>query len=166
MDIIMEKTKGLTMSEEEKAEYKQQELTGKVRGLIQKFLDGFLNMDRLKVEVAALSGIQEDAVNRIIVEESIPHIQLGEQREPILNLLEKVVGLDIVPIREMEMALKERLEGERETWEKSLKEKLEKKGVSGSAVIPNLKADPDWKQHVSDEKEIFGAKIRSRLKSD
>ncbi len=75
MDIIMEKTKGLTMSEEEKAEYKQQELTGKVRGLIQKFLDGILDLDRLKVEVAALSGIQEDAVNRIIVEESIPHIQ-------------------------------------------------------------------------------------------
>ena len=40
MDIIMEKTKGLTMTEEEKAEYKHKELTGKVRGLIQKFLDG------------------------------------------------------------------------------------------------------------------------------
>ena len=54
LDIIMEKTKGLTMTEEEKTEYRQQELTGKVRGLIQKFLEGVLKLEKFKVEVAAL----------------------------------------------------------------------------------------------------------------
>jgi hypothetical protein len=45
-----------------------------------------------------------------------------------------------------------------------LGEKLGKKGISGSAVIPNLKADPDWQQYLSDEHETFRADIRSHLK--
>jgi hypothetical protein len=44
-------------------------------------------------------------------------------------------------------------------------EKLKKKGIFGSAVIPNLKADPDWHQYLSDENDAFKADIRSHLKS-
>jgi hypothetical protein len=82
MDIIMEKTKSLTMSVEEKTEYKHKEMTGKVRGLINKFLEGVLKLDKFKVEVATLSGKQEDAAKEIILQESIPHIQLGANNEP------------------------------------------------------------------------------------
>ena len=165
MDIIMEKTKGLTMSDEEKAEYRQQELTGKVRVLIQKFLEGGLKLDKFKVEMAALSGKQEGVVKRIIFEESIPHIQLGEQNEPIFQIFKETAGMDARSIREMERVFIDRVAKERTDREKSLREKLEKQGVSGSAVIPNIEADPAWRQYVSDENENFRAKIHSRLES-
>ena len=166
MDIIMEKTKGLTMTEEEKTEYRQQELTGKVRGLIQKFLEGVLKLEKFKVEVAALSAKQENAVNRIIIEESILHIQLGVNNEPVFRILKETAGVDAGPIREMERAFIDRVAGEQADRQKSLREKLKKRGVSGSSVIPNLKADPDWKIYLSDENETFKAGIRSHLKSE
>jgi hypothetical protein len=166
MDIIMEKTKGLTMTEEEKTEYRQQELTGKVRGLIQKFLEGGFKLEKFKVEVAALSAKQENAVNRLIIEESILHIQLGVNNEPIFQVLKETVGVEEGPIREMERAFIDRVVGEQVDRQKSLREKLEKRGVSGSSVIPNLKADPDWKIYLSDENETFKAKILSSLNSD
>jgi len=166
MDIIMEKTKGLTMTEEEKAEYKQQELTGKVRGLIQKFLEGVLKLEKFKVEVAALSAKQENAVNRIIVEESILHIKLGVNNEPVFRILMETAGVDAGPIQEMERAFIDRVAGEQADRQKSLREKLEKRGVSGPAVIPNLKADPDWNQYISDKNETFKTEIRSHLKSE
>jgi len=166
MDIIMEKTKGLTMSDEEKAEYRQQELTGKVRGLIQKFLEGGLKLDKFKVEVAALSGKQGDAVRETIVEESIPHIQLGADNDPVFRILKETADTDVGPIRELEKVFIDRIEEDRADREKSLGEKLGKKGISGSAVIPNLKADPDWQQYLSDENETFKADIRSHLKSE
>jgi hypothetical protein len=166
MDIIMEKTKGLTMSEEEKAEYWQKELSGKVRGLIQKFLEGGLKLDKFKVEVTALSKNQKDVVKGIILETSIPHIQLGVNNEPVLRILKETVGVDVGPIKEMEVAFRDRIEEDRADREKSLGEKLEEKGVSGSAVIPNLKADPDWQQYLSDENKTFKADIRSHLKSE
>lgn len=166
MDIIMEKTKGLTMTEEEKTEYRQQELTGKVRGLIQKFLEGVLKLEKFKVEVAALSAKQENAVNRIIIEESILHIKLGVNNEPVFRILKETAGVDAGSIREMEKAFIDRVAGEQVNRQKSLREKLEKRGVSGSSVIPNLKADPDWKIYLSDENETFKAKILSSLNSD
>ena len=62
LDIIMEKTKGLSMSEEEKKAFKKQETAGKIRGLIQKYLDGTVAMDKLKVEIAALAEKNQDMV--------------------------------------------------------------------------------------------------------
>ena len=165
MDIIMEKTKGLTMSEEEKAEYKLQELTGKVKGLIQKFLDGILDLDRLKIEMSALSEKQNDAVKEIIFEESMPHIELGADNEPVFKVLTETAEVDTSPIREMERTFIGRIEKKRGEYEKSLGNQLEKKGISGSAVIPNLKADPDWKQYLSHENDTFRAKLSAQLKT-
>ena len=165
MDIIMEKTKGLTMSEEEKVEFKQQELSGKARGLIQKFIDGILDLNTLKSEIDLLSDYPRDLVEQAIVEASIPHIELGEKNEPILRIFNEIVGVDIGPIVLIEKAYNEGLEREKKVREESLKEKFKDMGVSGSAVIPNLEADQDWKQYLSEEHEAFRTTISSRLKS-
>lgn len=164
MDIIMEKTKGLTMSEEEKAEYRQQELTGKVRGLIQKCLDGVFDLHRCKVEMTALSGKQEDTIRKTIVAESIPHIRLGGKNENVLLVLGETTGLDISPIRDLERTFTDRIDSEKTKREKLLRKKLEEKGITGSAVIPNLEADPGWKQYKDKENETFRREMSSRLK--
>jgi hypothetical protein len=164
MDIIMEKTKGLTMTKEEKAEYRQQELTGKVRGLIQKYLDDILNLDRFKDEMAALSGKQEDAVRKTIVEESIPHIRLGENNEKVLLILEETNGLDVSPIQDIERTFIDRIDAEKTKRERSLREKLKENGIMGSAVILNLAADPGWKQYMAGQDEAFRGEISSCLK--
>ena len=166
MDIIMEKTKGLTMSEEEKAEYRQQELSGKVRGLIQKFMDGILDVDKLRSEIGLLSDYPKDIVDKTIIEESIPHLELGEENEPVYRLFKEIIGVQIEPLRDIESASMERLEGEKTVHEKSLKDKLKEKGVSGSAVIPNLEADPGWGKFLSNENKAFKAKISSHLDAE
>ena len=165
MDIIMEKTKGLTMSEEEKAEFRQQELCGKVRGLIQKFIDGILDLEKLKSEIDVLSDHPKDMINKTIIEESIPHIELGEENEPIYRIFKEIIGVDTGPVLDIESVCLERLERERKAREASLKEKFKVKGISGSAVIPNIEANPDWKQYLSNENEAFRETISSRLKS-
>jgi len=51
LDLIMEKTKNLTMSPEEKEEIRRQEWLKKTRGWIQKFLDDLVDMDKIKTEL-------------------------------------------------------------------------------------------------------------------
>jgi hypothetical protein len=166
MDIIMEKTKGLSMSEEEKAEYRRQELSGKVRGLIQKFLDGILDLGKLKAEVDLLSDYPRDIIDKAIIEALIPHIELGDMNEPIYRILEGIVGMNTRPVLDIEAAYLERLEREKKVFETSLKEKIKEKEILGSAVIPNLKADPGWRQYTSSENDAFREKISSCLKSE
>ena len=47
------------------------------------------------------------------------------------------------------------MEKERAKGEKALREKLDKAGISGSAVIPNIEADRVWVQFKSEKRENF-----------
>jgi hypothetical protein len=159
LDIIMEKTKGLTMSEEEKRAFKEEEMAGKIKGLIQKFLDKILDMDKLKREAAGLGERGGDAVKRLIREESVSRIEPEGDNEPLLRVLEEVTGSDTDSLREFLVAFEQRLAQEKRGREKALKKTLEKKGISGSAVIPNIQADPEWVQHVSEMRDEFQKKL-------
>ncbi len=159
LDIVMEKTKGLTMSEEEKRAFKEEEMAGKIKGLIQRFLDGVLDMERLKIEVAGLEEKDEDKVKVMIREESISKIEPGETNEPILRILEEVTGLETESVRTALKGFEGRLEQEKGVREKELIKSLDKKGISGSAVIPNIQADPEWAQHVSEMRDEFQEKL-------
>ena len=161
LDLIMEKTKGLTMSEEERRAFKEQEMEGKVKGLIQKFLDGGLDMVKLKMEMTVLAETNEDMVRMMIRKESIPRIEIGENNEPILRILEETTGLDTVSIRTALKDFEGKLEQEKGVREKELIKSLNKKGLSGSAVLPNLEADPEWGQRVSKMRNEFQKKLGS-----
>jgi hypothetical protein len=164
LDIIMEKTKGLTMSEEEKRAFKEEEMTGKIKGLMQKFLDGVLDMERLKIQVVALAEKDEDMVKLMIREESVPRIRIGEDNERVLRILQEVAGLDTMSIRTALKDFKARLEKEKGVREKELIKNLEKKGISGSAVMPNINADPEWSRYVSELRNEFQERLTRTAK--
>jgi hypothetical protein len=50
LDLVMEKTKDLTLSSEEKKAQKQKEIENRIKGLLQKYQDGFLSKSELKTE--------------------------------------------------------------------------------------------------------------------
>ena len=161
LDIIMEKTKGLNISDEEKKAFKEQEMAGKVKGLIQKFLDGTLDMDQLRVKVTGLVEKGGDMVKRLLREESVSRIQLEVNNEPLLRLLWEITGSEADSLREVLKEFEERLEKGKDAREKELKRELEKQGVSGSAVLPNINADPEWSRYVSEITGAFQERITS-----
>lgn len=160
LDIIMEKTKGLSMTDEEKGEFKKQEAKGKVKGLIQKFFDGILNLDRLKIETAALAEGDPRMINQLVAEETIKNIRLGENNDAGLKILKSVAGVDTKPIQEILSDSEGKLEGEKASHEAALREAFQKKGISGSAVIPNINALPEWNDRLLKMKEEFEEKIK------
>jgi hypothetical protein len=161
LDIIMEKTKGLTMTEDEKRELRRKDLGRKVKGLIQKFSDGFMDLDRLKIELAALGKGHEDMLRRIIMEEVAGRIQPETDNEPFLEILDATTGMHIDLIRQMLIDLERNLEKERAAHEKGLKKRLKERGISGSAVIPNLDADSQWRDYESKQKETFRREVEA-----
>ena len=155
LDIIMEKTKGLTMTEEEKEELRQKELSGKVRGLVQKFLDGLMDLETFRSEVAALGGDKQAHAKRIIKEEAVGRISLGADNHHILEMLEGVADMDMGPARDLLDEYGIRLEQEAASRMQALLDALEQKGITGSAVIPNLDADPVWKRHKDESQHAL-----------
>ena len=159
----MEKTKGLTMTEKEKAEFQQRELTGKIKGLTQKFFDGIINLDRLRIEAVALREEQQEMFDQIIKEEAIKGIELEGNNEFVFKILESTTSMDPAPIQKILAVFKQRLENEREAHERALRDRLKEKGISGSAVLPNIKAGPEWNDFVSNLKQEFREKVEELI---
>jgi len=163
MDIIMEKTKGLTMTEEEKAELQQRELTGKIKGLIQKFFDGTIDLDMLRIESTALREKNQGMFDQVIKEDAIKRIELEENNEPAFKILESTTGVDTAATKKVLADFEDRLKNRRKMREQALMDKLQEKGISGTAVLPNIKADPEWNDFVAKLKKEFRGKVEESI---
>jgi len=159
LEIIMEKTKDLTLTEEEKKEFKQKDMAGKIRGIIQKFLDGILDLNRFKMEIAALEEDNQDMVTRLVIDESLQKISPEDDNTLVLQILDTREGIDTASIKEILTGFKERLSEEKAVYEKGLMKSLKNKEISGSAVIPNINADPHWIDNISEIKKAFEERL-------
>jgi len=163
LDIIMEKTKGLRMTEEEKETFRKKETEGKVRGLLQRFLDGFIDSERLKNEIGDLGEKRYDMAREALLRECMGRMEPGADNTILLDALENAVGLDIAPIRKIILDCNQDLEQQKMDRKQVLQKNLRGLGISGSAVIPNIHADQEWIRHLSEMNKGFQKKLKNIL---
>lgn len=148
LDLIMEKTAGLTLSREEKAEAESREREKRARGIALRLLEGTLRPRELEAEISRAAGDDRTGFLALVGAELIRAADLGRADGP--GLEEALAAL--FPEREAELrsALREvREEYARETArieeaeaEKFLAE-LKRRGIYGSAIRPQVEAAPD-----------------------
>ena len=161
MDIIMEKAKGLTMTDEEKEAFRKKETEGKVRGLFQRFLDGFIDAERLKDEIGSLGEKRYAVAREALIRECMGRMEPGADNTIFLDALENAAGLDIAPIRKIILDYNQDLEQQKMDRKQVLRENLEGLGISGTAVIPNIHADQEWIRHLSEMNKGFQEKLKN-----
>ena len=66
MDIIMEKAKKFSVTEEEKKAFRRHELEGRIKGLIQKYLDALVDLEKLKEDIGALRKEEPKELDQLI----------------------------------------------------------------------------------------------------
>jgi len=159
LDIIMEKTKGLTMSEEEKEAFQKKETAGKVRGFLQRYLDCVIDLDRLKAELLGLGESGHVKARELLKQEVLGRIELGADNDRLLQVLEEVSGFQASRIQESLSDYGAELTKKRKKREKELLKSLKKRGITGSAVIPNVEADAEWKKYMLKTKEEFRTRL-------
>ena len=155
LDIIMEKAKQVDVTEEDRIAFKKQELEGKIHGFLQKFQDQIISEDRLMEELKAI-GMQEDQmVREIFMEDCLSRFDPEADNAALLDLMKKTTGLDVAPFLEIIRNFQDQMDQERDRSLTAYTERLRKKGVSGSAVLPNLEADPSWVSKKAEMKRGF-----------
>lgn len=159
LDLIMEKTKGLTMSPEEKEEIKRQEWLKKVRGWVQKFQDDLVDMDKIKSE---LPGKEPPAGwEEILKKDLIDGLDPEGDNQKRLQLINELLTIPTEPFLNVLMSYHQQVNQARAEQSDLLKNQLSAQGVSGSAVIPNLDRDPSWRRFLDQEKETCQEKWRA-----
>ena len=162
LDIIMERTRGLRMTEDEKRAFQEQEAAGKIKGLVQKCLDGAIDLSRFEEQVTVLKDEVKDEVmvGRLLGAECLDRIELERDNERIFGMIEKTAKWDLPGLKEKLKEIEERVQQEKVIRESRLAAGLKERGVSGSAVIPNISADPGWNAYVEKMKQAFKKEVQ------
>jgi hypothetical protein len=156
LDLVLEKTKHLTLSDEEKQKQRYDKLRKKLKGLVQRFTDRVLKLEELKKEWEVLQQAYELNGKNVLILEISEKINLDRDNAALLQLLQEFRGKKAPNINSL---LKNYQDTRRSMAEKKIhkiKEDLaQNRFISGSAIVPNLEADPEWQAEVQDIKHKF-----------
>jgi DNA-binding protein YbaB len=164
LDIIMEKAKKFSVTEEEKEGFRRRELEGKIKGLVQKTLDGILDSERFQVELTALQAKDKDMLDPILKEELVARMEVEANSEALLKMLKSTAGPAWESVRKILADFESKALRQKDSHLKILLENLRKRGVSGSSVLPNLDADSEWLRVRSELRMQLQERIREQLK--
>jgi hypothetical protein len=146
LELVMERTRHLSLSDEERREQALSDFRKALSGMIQKFLDGAFSLERFNDEFESLelgSGIRD---RRILVDLVEDRLDLGGDNERLLVLLRESCGLNVQAVSDILGGYAESMRAESGRRSEELKRDLfEKRGIHGSSVLVNLAADDSWR---------------------
>ena len=146
IDLIMERTKSLSASPQEREAFQRQEREKRLRGLVQRLLDDNLTLDGVKDELAKekkngsaaeVTGVLKDAL--------AGHVDPEADNERLFRYVNELVGTPGDRLRETLAACREEATSRKAVLAERQRKELESNGITGSAVLPNPEADPLWK---------------------
>ena len=161
LDLVLEKTRNLTLSEEEKRDLAQGELDKKIRGIAGKYLDNLLPLNRLKEELESIQSNQPGLAYKLFTKHLLARFDLDADVSAILSALKQVVGFDTAPLTTLQEEYKAEKETARGSFTEDTLSGLKKRGVSGSAVAPNLDGIPEWVRFREDLSEKYRERIEA-----
>ncbi len=146
LDIVMERTKDLKLTDEQKTKMRLEEWSQKARGLIQRFHSGALSAAGFRAELAR--GKDEcPELESVVKQEFVHALAPGGDDRLLTSGLKDVLGIDPSPyIARLHGYAARRAEAYRQASERALAG-LASRGVSGTAVLPNLENDAALQAH-------------------
>ena len=164
LDLVMAKTRHLTLSREEKDAQKKVEIHKRLKGLVQKYQDNLLRKDQLEKELDSLKKTYDLNVDEILLNLILGSLEPGRHYQMYLELLNEIYGLNVSGLEKIFQDFKGAVKSATEERVREIKADLAKQRfISGAAVVPNLDRDREWLPVLDDIKGRFD-QILSREK--
>jgi hypothetical protein len=164
LDLVMEKTRHLTLSQEEKDAQTKVEVHKRLKGLVQKYQDNLLRKEQLEKELDILKKTYAMDVDQILLNLLLSGLEPGRHYKMYLELLNEICGLNVSGLEKIFQDFKGAVKSAAERRVHEIKADLEKKRfIRGAAVVPNLEGDREWLSMLVDIKGRYD-QILSREK--
>jgi hypothetical protein len=162
LDLVFEKTKNLTLSDEEKISLEREKLDKEVQGLSNRYLDKFFSLNSLKDEMKKIASSDPKRAYSFFKEYLLSRFDLDSDNSLIVSALSEIARFDVTYLKNLE----EKYNSEKEETKKAFTEKsllaLKERGVSGSAVRVNLDTIPEWNESLKTLRKRYQEKIQTR----
>jgi hypothetical protein len=172
LDLVMERTKDMVMSKEERVKRKAEEREAKARGWALGIKEHRLKIEEVAAELEKETDDSErEALAGVLAQELIDAIGLEDDNQSILEALESLFGRDgrwaADKARETIHDFLRQLEQIEDRTQDRVIEELNARGVTGSALQAKLgSADDAEKDHLENRFAEEKAKIKTRLASE
>ena len=156
LDLVLEKTKNLTLSSEEKASQKQKEIENRIKGMVQKYQDGILSINQLITDYELLKKNFTIPQNNSLIVEITQRIEPDQDNQSLLELLRECCTIDTTAIESIIANFRKQYITASQSRIEQLKEDLaQRQNISGSAVLPNLDLDKQWRQKIGELRDGY-----------
>jgi len=160
LDLVLEKTKHLSLSSAEKQAQIQNDIKNRINGMLQKYLDGLFSLEQLQRAYEGLKAELNLSENNILAAEVINRFDPDLDNRILFDVLEHVCHLDYSGIAVVIRDYQARYHTAAQSRMATLKETLAQKfSISGSAVVPNLESDEKWRLEAQALRSGFDQKL-------
>lgn len=145
IDLIMERTKNLSASREERESWHRQEREKHIRGLIQRLLDDSLTLDDVKEELdRERKKGQPREVRELVGQALAGHVDPETGNERLFRIVSELAGTPEKFLQDVLRACQAEFFARKTALVERQRGELDSAGISGSAVLPNAEADSQW----------------------
>jgi len=163
LDLVMERTKNMILSKDEKQSQNAETARKHFNGALQKHLDGLTTLKDLQQTMGDLQqkhpGLEISTLRSVLMEK----IDLEALQGPLPDLLHTLFGCRIEGLKQLGRQFAGDIQTKTGRHASRVRRELEQQHqISGSAVIPNPEADPQW---IEEQKKIM-ASYAQRLEEE
>jgi hypothetical protein len=161
LDLVMERTRGLSMTDTEKNEMKKKELSGKIQALLERYSNDYLTLKWLETELNNMGMETDPKIRKTLKFEILERLSPNGDGDKLLEALEGITGIRADAYRGIISEYDKTLEQRRKKFAEKIIAGLSLQKISGSAVSPNMSADPGWQKELEKISGEFRKKIRA-----
>lgn len=172
LELALERTKKMAISEKEKEEIRQKKLQEKAKGLFHRYRESRAPLSELQKEIERMDEKTSAAVKEFLLSLWIDALSLKDEAERLMKGIEwlKNGRIEEIPerFRHLCSQFREEMEKARHEGRTRLEEALKREGISGSAVVPNVEGSFFWKEAVEKLDHLYEGKleeIRKQVRS-
>lgn len=159
LDLVLERTKNLALTAEEKESFQRREREENLRGWTMKFFNGLTDLKSLKKEMERTGRGREEEVRKIMKELVIEQLDPAGDNKKAYQILEKILGTRKDPYVAASRTFQNGIASGQTEFLKKARLRLEESGISGSAVCPDLSRDEEWNRFYQQALSDFRSQI-------
>jgi hypothetical protein len=163
LELAMERTKKIAISEKEREEIKRREIDQKVNAFSNRYREGHLPLNEILREMERMDEKTSTLAKETLLSQWINALSLKDEDERLLKGIETLKHRNAEELKEKHHQLLSQYRGEKEKAEEKIRaqiaEALKRERIYGSAVQPNIEASPLWQKELGNLDQLFGPQL-------
>ncbi len=163
LELAMERTEKVTISEKEKEEIKQKEVLQKATSLFHRYREGRLSLNEILKQIERMEKKTATTVKELLLSQWIDALSLDDDDERILKGIETLKQRSIDKVKQKFYHLLSQYQGEKTKLKEKVRvrfvEALRRDGIYGSAVEPKFEGGELWKKENEKLDQSYGVKL-------